>query len=137
VQFQVAGSDESLWSRVVGVTHPVQSLANVGSADARSAQIGTPEGISITLQVSTNSGEPLPAILSRNLFSKDRCRAALGDEAVKSGPEVSFVDMALPESRDRKRLTWTASGPDGSIVGPSRRSEGMAPDADSGEEVML
>lgn len=69
--------------------------------------MAVPDGISAGLQVTANSGHPLPPILARNLLSKDRCRAALGDEAVKSGPEVSFVDMALPLSSDRKRLTWT------------------------------
>lgn len=76
-------------------------------ARARSAQIGSPDGISCALQVSAYSGEPLAAILARNLFSKDDCRAALGDKRVKSGPEVSFVGMALALSRARKRLTWT------------------------------
>ena len=59
------------------------------------------------LQVSAYSGEPLPAILARNLLSNDNWRPALGDEAVKSGPEVSFVDMAFPLSCARKRLTGT------------------------------
>jgi hypothetical protein len=79
----------------------------VRRADARSRQIGGPAGISCSLQVSAYSGEPLAAILACNLFANDRCRAALGDEAEKSGPEVSLVGMALPLSRARKRLTWT------------------------------
>ena len=56
-----------------------------------------------------NSGHPLQPVLARNLVASPRtaCRAALGDETVKSGPEVSFVDMALLASSDRKRLTWT------------------------------
>ena len=69
-------------------------------------QIGGPDGISCSFQVSTNSGEPFASILARNLFSKHRCRPALGDKAVKSGPEVSLVGMAFPLSRARKRLTW-------------------------------
>jgi hypothetical protein len=109
----------------------------VRGADARSAQIGSPAGISCTLQVSTYSGEPLPPIRSRNLLSKDRCRAALGDEAVKSGPEVSFVDMASPLSRARKRLTRTGAGPDRPVVGPAGKAEGMGPSADPGEEMAL
>jgi hypothetical protein len=48
--------------------------------DARSAQIGGPDGISHSFQVSAYSGEPLAAIFARNLFAKHDCRAALGDE---------------------------------------------------------
>jgi hypothetical protein len=94
-------------SALVGVSHPVQPLPDVRRADARSAQIGGPAGISHCFQISAYSGEPFTPILARNLLSKDRCRAALGDERVKSGPEVSLVDMALPLSRARKRLTRT------------------------------
>jgi len=65
----------------------------VRRADARSRQIGGPDGISQVLQISAYSGEPFAAILARNLLSKDRCRAALGDEAVKSGPEMSSIEM--------------------------------------------
>jgi len=109
----------------------------VRRADARSAQIGTPAGISIGFQVSAYSGVPLPAILARNLLSKDNCRAALSDEAVKSGPEVSFVGMAFSESRDRKRLTGDAAGPDGTVVAPAGAAEAVGPDTDAGEEVAL
>jgi hypothetical protein len=105
--------------------------------NSRSAQIGGPAGISICFQVSTYSGEPFSPILARNLFSKDSCRAALGDEAVKSGPEVSFVDMTLSLSRDRKRLTWTWPGPYGLVVIPSGETEGGAPAANAGEEMGL
>ena len=109
----------------------------MGRTDAASWQAGAPDGISIGLQVMANSGEPFTSIRARNLFSKDNCRAALGDEAVKSGPEVSFVDMALSLSSDRKRLTWHAGGPDFAIRGPAGELEGMGPAADSGEEVAL
>jgi hypothetical protein len=109
----------------------------VRRTDARSAQIGTPAGISIAFHVSAYSGEPLPAILARNLLSKDDWRAALGDEAVKSGPEVSFVGMAFAESRDRKRLTWAGAGPDGAVVAPAGAAETVGPDADACEEVAL
>jgi hypothetical protein len=105
--------------------------------DARSAQIGSPDGISIAFQVSANTGEPFTSKRARNLLSKDRCRPALGDERVKSGPEVSFVGMAFPLSRARKRLTWTGAGPDGSIVGPSSEAERVGPSANAGEEVAL
>jgi len=87
--------------------HPEQPLADVRRTDARSREIGGPDGISQVLQVSAYSGEPFTSILARNLFSKHRCRAALGDETVKSGPEVALVGMASLLASDRKRLTWT------------------------------
>jgi len=70
----------------VGVGHPEKPLPPVRRADARSAQIGSPAGISQIFQVKANSGEPFAPIRARNLLSKDRCRSALGDETVKSGP---------------------------------------------------
>jgi hypothetical protein len=103
----ISGSQPTFIACASGVGHPEQSLSDVRRADARSAQIGGPDGISQCFQVSAYSGEPFTSILARNLLSKDRCRAALGDEAVKSGPEVSFVGMASPLSRARKRLTGT------------------------------
>ena len=127
------------WSQLdtVGVGHPPQSLPDVRRTDARSAQIGGPAGISHCFQVKANSGEPLPSKFRRNLFSKDCWRFALGDECVKSGPEVSAVGMASLLSRARKRLTRAASCPDGSLVVPSCESEGIAPSADSGEKMVL
>jgi len=118
-----------------GVGHPVQPLSNVRRADARSAQIGGPAGISCAFQVSTNSGEPLAPILSRNLLSKDRCRPALGDEAVKSGPEVSFVGMAFVLSCARNRLTRAGTSPD--WFAPAGEAKGKRPASDAGEEMAL
>ena len=125
---------ESATSDARGVGHPPQSLTDVRCADARSRHIGDPAGISQSLQVSAYSGEPFPAILACNLLSKHRWRSALGDKAVKSGPEVSFVGMAFSLSCARKRLTWTASGPDGA-VSPSGELEGEIPPGDAGEEM--
>ena len=50
---------------------------------------------------------------------------------------MSFVDMALSLSCDRKRLTWWAPGPDLTIGGETGETEGVRPSADSGEEVTL
>lgn len=71
--------------------HPEETLADVRRADARSAQIGGPDGISWCFQVSSYSGEPLTSKLARNLFSKDRWRAALADEPEELRPEVAVV----------------------------------------------
>ncbi len=105
--------------------------------DARSTQIGGPDCILIAFQVSAYSGEPFVAKRATNLFSKDNCRAALGDEAVKSGPEVSLIGMAFALSRARNRLTRTGAGPDGSSIGPAGEAQGVGPSADTGEEMAL
>jgi hypothetical protein len=65
-------------------------------ADARSAQIGGPDGISCAFQVKSNSGEPFKSQFSRNLLAKDRCRMTLADEPEKCGPEVALVIRPLP-----------------------------------------
>jgi hypothetical protein len=127
----------SFQSRAEVVGHPVQPLSPVGRADARSAQIGSPAGISQVFHVKTNSGEPFAAIFARNLFAKDRCRPALGDEAVKSGPQVPLVGVPLSLASARKRLTGTGSGPDSGHalkVGPSQSER---PSADAGEKMTL
>jgi hypothetical protein len=124
------------WALASGVGHPEEPLTDVRRADARSAQIGSPDGISCIFQVSTYSGEPFTSVRARNLFSKDRCRAALGDETLKSGPEVAFIGMALSASRARKRLTRAGAGPD-ILFAPSGKLQGVGPAADPGEEVAL
>ena len=53
---------------------------------------------------------------------------------MKSGPEVSFVDMALSLSCARKRLTWAAPGPDGAVF-PSGKLQGEVPSGDPREEM--
>jgi hypothetical protein len=121
----------------VGVGHPENALAPVRRSDARSAQIGSPANISQVFQVKANSGEPFTSILARNLLSKHRCRAALGDEIVKSGPKVALVGVSLSLASARKRLTRTGAGPDGAVVCPSCKTEGKAPSSDAGEEVAL
>ena len=120
-----------------GMPVPISASPSCRRADTRSRQIGGPDGISQTLQVSANSGEPFTSILRRNLLSKDRCRSALGDECVKSGPEVSLVGMTTSLSCARKRLTRTACGPDFSLGGPASEIERVRPSADSGEEMTL
>jgi hypothetical protein len=124
-------------SAAVGVGHPEQAGAAVRRRNARSRQIGGPDGISCSFQVSANSPEPFTSILARNLLSKDDCRAALGDEAVKRGPEVSFVGMALSLSCDRKRLTGTAACPHFAIIWPLSETESVRPAAEASEEMDL
>jgi hypothetical protein len=89
-----------------GVGHPEQPLPPVRRPNGASRQTGAPNGISKLLQVKANSGEPSSAKRTRSLLSKHRCRTALGDEALKSGPQVSLVEMTLLLSGDRNRLAW-------------------------------
>ena len=103
--------------------------------EGRRAKIGGPDGISNSFHIMPDGGEPFAAIFASNLLSKDNWRAALGDEAVKSGPQVAFVGMAFPESSDRKRLTWTGACPAWFL--PSCEVESKRPSSDSCEEVAL
>jgi hypothetical protein len=121
----------------IGVGHPEQPLSPVRRSDARSAQIGSPAGISQSFQVKANSGEPFTSILARNLLSKHRCRSPLGDEIVKSGPKVALVGVSLSLASARKRLTGTGAGPDSGSVPESGPPQGERPSADPGEEVAL
>ena len=73
-------------SCVCGVGHEPEPLPDMRSADARSAQISLPDGVALSFQVSVNKVEPTEAVLARNLLAKDRCRSALADEMVPSGP---------------------------------------------------
>jgi hypothetical protein len=71
------------------------------------------------------------------LLSKDNCRAALADEAIELGPEVALVGKSCSFSGGAERLAGAGAGPDGPVVGPSCKTEGVGPDADTGEEVAL
>src|ERR1019366_5211905 len=98
---------------------PKDPLSSMRRGDARSAQIGSPNGISHCFQVSTYSGEPLTAILAFNLLAKADWRAALVKQSPHFRPEVPGVLLAFALARRRERLAGAAAGPDGPIVGPS------------------
>ena len=121
----------------LGGGHPVEPLPDVRRPDARSAQIGGPEGIAQCFQVSSYSGEPETPIIARNLLSKDRWRSALGDESNHLRPEVTFVLFAALFACARERLTGTGAGPDWPVIGPPGEPERVAPSADTGKHVDL
>jgi hypothetical protein len=137
----VAMPGVSFQSRAEAVTHPLcdeeQSLSDVRGADARSAEIDRPDGVTRCFQVSVYSVEPRKAVARRNLLSKDDWRAALADEIEPGGPEVAFVIEPSPLSGGAEGLAGAASGPDGPVVGPAGESEGVGPDADAGESMEL
>lgn len=122
-----------------GVAHgdKPQSFPLLRRTDAASRQIGGPEGIGCGFQVSTNSGEPFKSIASRNLLSKDDCRAARADEIEPNGPEVATVRRSAALSETAERLTGATSGPNRSGVGPSGNLQRPRPSADAGEEMAL
>jgi hypothetical protein len=127
----------SFQSRVVGVTHPVQSLSDVRRADARSAQIGGPSGVARSFQVSAYKVEPSEAVLACNLLAKDDWRAALFDEVVEGWPEVPLVSKPSAFACIGERLTRAATCPHSSGVSPASKAESSGPDTDAREKMTL
>ena len=76
----------SFQSRVVGVGHPVVSVADVRSTDARRRERDTPEGVTHAFHVSLYKVDPRICVLARNLLSKESCRLSLRDEVLPGGP---------------------------------------------------
>ena len=70
-----------------------------------------------------------------NLLAKDELRAACSDKPEEFGPEVAFVGVAFAFARNGVGLTRATSGPDGDIIGPSGKLEGVVPAGNSREEV--
>jgi hypothetical protein len=126
-----------LASLLTGVGHPEESLADVRGTDASSAQIGRPDGVACTFQVSRYKVEPRPAVRARNLLSKDDCRAALADEPKPLGPKVPLVIEAAFPACSAERLAWTRACPYRKIVGPTCKPKRVRPAADAGGEVRL
>ena len=65
---------------------PVQSLSDMRRAEARSAGIDRPAGVSRRFQVSLYKVEPTESVFACNLLAKDELRTALFDEVVEGGP---------------------------------------------------
>lgn len=122
---------------VFGVGHPVESLATVGRADARSAQIGGVVAIPQCFQVSEYSIEPVASKRARSLFAKHDCRAALTDETAELRPKVTRVFRGESFARDTERLAGTTASPTWLVVGPTGETKGIGPSADTGEKVAL
>jgi hypothetical protein len=99
-----------------GDGHPVQPLPDVRGADARSAQIRRPDGVTLSFQVIVYKVKPGKGKRARNLLSSKNWRAALADEAEELGPEVALVVEAFASPGDAEPLAGTASGPDWTLV---------------------
>jgi hypothetical protein len=139
--FSTRSSPPDLKSRICGVGQPLsdepEPLSDMRRADARSAQIRSPDGVARGFHVSVYKVEPAEAVLARNLLSKDDCRLALADEVVPMRPQVPLVSNPRSSACRAERLARTGSGPNRAVVGPSCEPEGEAPAADPREEVAL
>jgi hypothetical protein len=130
-----------------GVSHPAvgsgqdgpeeEPLADVRGARARSAQIGGPDGIAQSFQVSAYTGEPPSPSRARNLLSKDDWRAALGDEPKELWPKMSMVSFPQALAGGAEGLAGAGARPDGEVGGESGEAQGLGPASDPGKEVAL
>jgi hypothetical protein len=122
---------------VLGVGTEVKPLSSVGRADAVCSQYRRRNGVLRRFQVSTNKVEPAESNRRISLFSKDEWRAALADEGIPVRPEVTRVIKTFAFACDAEAGARTGASPDGTVVRPSGKPEGVAPDADAGEPVAL
>jgi hypothetical protein len=120
-----------------GLGHEVKPLPDVRRPDARSAQIGRPEGVSRSFHVSVNKVEPSEARFASNLLAKDNWRSADLDEMVVGWPEMPLIIKPASFACRAERLARAGAGPDGAVVSPSSVTECVTPDPDAGEEVAL
>jgi len=81
--------------------------------------------------------DPSICVFACNLLSNDRCRLALLNKVVKSGPEMPLIIKPAAFTCRAERLARTASCPDRLIVGPSGLSQSVTPDPNPGKEVAL
>jgi hypothetical protein len=72
-----------------------------------------------------------------NLLTKDNVRPALADEVEPDRPEVTLVGNAPPGTGCAKGLAGATARPNRSILGPSGKPQGVAPAAETGEEMTL
>jgi hypothetical protein len=61
-------------------------LSDVRRAEARSAEIERPDGVTRSFHVSLNKVEPSKSVLARNLLAKDDARSALFNEIMERRP---------------------------------------------------
>jgi len=108
-----------LKSRAFGVGNPVKPLPDVRRPDARSAQIGRPNGIAQRFQVSAYSGEPATSKRARSLLPKNEERVALSDEPQKLRPEMSLIFRPAPLASSAESLAGARACPDRNVIWPS------------------
>lgn len=124
-------------SWAAGVGHPVEPLSDVRRVEARSAQIGGPDSIAQSFQVSAYSGEPLSSKSARNLLAKRDCRLAEADEVPEERPDVPGVRFAFLLPGLAEGLAGAGAGAHGLVIRPSGQSKSQGPSADAAEEMLL
>ena len=115
-------SAQSLWSRVMGVGHPVKSVSDVRRTDARRRERDRPEGVTQGFQVSVYKVDPRACVLTRNLLSNDCWRSALRDEVVEGWPQMPLVIKPSSFACRAERLAGARACPNSSIVSPPSES---------------
>jgi hypothetical protein len=124
-------------SVLVGVGHPVETVTDVRSTDARRRKRDRPDPVSHAFQVILNKVDPRVCVTARNLLSKDRCRAALLDEVEERRPKVPLVSKPSSRACRAERLAGTGTSPNRSVVSPAGAAKCIAPDTGTGKEVAL
>lgn len=124
-------------SVAVAVGHPVGSIADVRSTDARSRERDGPEGVRHGFQVSLYKVDPRVCVFARNLLSKDDWRLALADEPMEVRPKVPLVIKPSSRACLGERLARTGTGPNRSIIWPAGAAKSVGPHPDAGEEMAL
>jgi len=76
----------------------------MGRAEARSAGIDRPAGVTRAFQVSLYKVEPSKAVFACNLFAKHCDRSALFDEMEERGPQVPLVSKPATLACRAERL---------------------------------
>jgi hypothetical protein len=104
-------------------------------ADARGFDRHCPHGVAQGFQVTTHSCEPFSR--DRNLLSKNNCRAALGDEASKLGPEMAGIGFAAALAGLGEGLAGAGAGPYRTICRPTSEPESLRPTSDAREKMRL
>jgi hypothetical protein len=112
-------------------------LPDVGSADARSAEIDRCAGVVRSFHLSVYKIEPLEAVLACNLLANDEARAALADETEELGPEMARIFKPSGLAGCTEGLARARPCPYRARVVPASQSESVRPDPDAGEEVAL
>lgn len=107
------------------------------AADARSAQIDRPAGVTRVIQVRLNKVEPSESVNGRNLLAKANDRSSCFDEPKELWPKMPRVVERFAFAGRAEWLAGARSSPDFPVVGPSGQSQCVTPDPDSGEEMAL
>ena len=117
------------------VAHKPEAISEVVRTRARGLDRDCPHGVAHGFQITSHKSEPLSS--TRNLLSKDLCRASLGDKLSPDRPEMTVVGEAFLLAREREGLAGAGAGPDRAIIGEAGEPESSTPSAESGKEMTL